>query len=465
MAQAQRSRMRIAEATQKLDRVKFVLISPTSSTARVGPGERPRASRYFRFSMLTSLYVAASMPPGVDTHIVDENIQPIDFNVDADLIGITFMTFNAPRAYAIADRFRNERNKPVVVGGYHPTFLPEEAIQHADAVCIGDAEDTVPRLIHDFAAGRPQPFYRSDLPDLARLPDINRNLIRKRDYAPVDVLQATRGCPQHCTFCAVTAFHQHHHRTRPVGEVIDELKTLGSRVQFMDDNLIGDQDYARELFTAMIPLRKHWFSQCGIQIAQDEALLELARRSGCNGLFIGFETLSQAGLRRWGKMANIGQDYLAIVRRLHAAGIAVFAGVVFGGDEDHPDVFRQTLDFLLQANVETLQATRLTPFPGTPLFTQMDRDGRIFDKDWSHYDFNYVVFEPKHMTAATLDAGAAWVVREFHSTSRIAARLWNCARYLKPWVVLAGVMPVNLGFRHGFAKGGSFERARRFEPT
>jgi radical SAM superfamily enzyme YgiQ (UPF0313 family) len=430
----------------------------------VQPGERPRGSRYFRFSMLSSLYVAAAMPPGVETRLVDEDIRAVDFDADADLIGITFMTYNAPRAYEIADRFRNEKHKPVIVGGYHPTFAPEEAIRHADAVCIGDAEDTVPRMMEDFAAGALKPFYRSQLPSMAGLPRLNRSLIRARDYAPIDAVEATRGCPQHCTFCSITAFHEHRHRTRPVAEVIDELKTLGPRVQFMDDSLVGDLDYARELFRAMIPLRKHWFSQCGIQIAQDEELLELARRSGCHGVFIGFETLSQPGLRAWGKLANVGKDYREVIDRLHAAGMAVFAAVVFGGDEDEPEVFGRTLEFLLQANVETLQATRLTPFPGTPLFTQLDRDGRIFDKNWGHYDFDHVVFEPRHMSPATLDAGVAWVVREFHTTSRIATRVRRCLRYLDPWVVLVGVIPINVGFHRGFSQGGTFVRAASFVP-
>ncbi len=445
--------------------MKFVLISPTSPQHRVRAGQRPRVSRYFRFSMLSSLYVAAAMPPGVETQLVDEELREIDFDTEADLIGITFMTYNAPRAYEIADRFRIERHKPVIVGGYHPTFLPQEAIQHADAVCIGDAEDTLPRIVADLDAGALKPFYCSSLPDLRGLPIPDRSLIRAEDYAPAAVLQAPRGCPQHCSFCSVTAFHAHQHRTRPVAEVIDELKRLGPYVQFMDDNLIGDPDYAKSLFAAMIPLRKHWFSQAGIQIAQDCELLDLARRSGCNGLFIGFETLSQRGLRSWGKASNVAQDYLALTRSLHKAGIAVFAGVVFGGDHDEIDAFPRTLDFLLEANVETLQATRLTPFPGTPLYAQLDRDGRIFDKDWSHYDFNHVVFEPRHMSADTLDAGVAWVVRGFHSASRIARRLLTSARYLNPWVVLIGEAPINLGFRYGFSHDGTFRRADNFQPA
>ncbi len=443
--------------------MKIALISPSSPGGRVRPGERPHFSRYFRFSMLSSLYVAAAMPPGVQTELVDEDVQVIDYDTDADLIGITFMTFNAPRAYEIADRFRNEKHKPVIVGGYHPTFMPEEARQHADGVCIGDAEDTVPEMMRDFAAGGFKPYYHSKFGSLAGLPQPDRTLFDPRYYVPAGVMQATRGCPHHCTFCSVTAFHQHVHRTRPVAEVVEELRTLGSYVQFMDDNLIADVDYAKQLLEAMIPLRKHWFSQCGLQIGQDPELLDLARRSGCCGVFIGFETLSQPGLRSWGKTTNLGRDYLEIIDRLHRAGIAIGAGVVFGGDEDGPDVFARTLDFLLKGNVETLQATRLTPFPGTPLFTQMDRDGRIFDKDWGHYDFRHVVFEPRHMSAETLDNGAAWVVREFHSIRRVAARVWKARRYLDPELVLIGLIPVNLAYRQGLKPDGMIERAERFQ--
>ena len=179
--------------------------------------------------MLSSLYVAAAMPSHVHTQILDEEIEPVDFATDADVVGISFMTYNAPRAYEIADRFRAS-GKPVIFGGYHPTFRPEEAIAHADAVCIGDAEPTVPRMMEDFAAGRLQRFYTSEPADLAGLPKPDWSLVDKSRYAPVDCLQATRGCTHRCKFCSVTAFHDNKFRTRPVGEVIDELSTLGPNV-------------------------------------------------------------------------------------------------------------------------------------------------------------------------------------------------------------------------------------------
>ena len=437
--------------------IEFVLINPASPTWSVRPGERPRAARFFRFSMLSSQYVATAMPPYVQTRIIDEEVEVLDFDLHADLVGISFMTYNAPRAYAIADALR-ARGMPVIFGGYHPTFLPEEAIQHADAVCIGEAESNVPRLMEDFCAGRLQPFYRSSPVNLAGLKPPRRELIRKQDYAPLDFLQATRGCNYQCSYCSVSAFNDHNLRTRPVEEVIAELQALGRRVLFMDDNLTGDRAFARELFRAMLPLGKTWFSQAGLGLAFDDELLDLAARSGCKGLFVGFETLSEAGLRGFNKRPNLGKDYAKAVDKLHARGVAVCAAFMFGGDEDTPNVFEHTLKFLLDSNVETVQATRLTPFPGTPLFADLDSQGRIIDKDWSHYDFNHVVFEPRHMSRETLDKGVAWVLRQFHTRRAITRRTWNSLGYLGLGLTLAAVLPINLGWRYKLTVDGNYGR-------
>jgi radical SAM superfamily enzyme YgiQ (UPF0313 family) len=444
-----------------LETIRFLLINPASPTWRVQPGERPRAARYFRFSMLSSLYVAAAMPSYVQTRIIDEEVQALDFDLDADLVGISFMTYNAPRAYAIADKFRS-RGTPVIFGGYHPTFLPEEAIQHADSVCIGEAENNLPRTMEDFCSGQLQPFYRSSPVNLAGLTRPRRELINKQDYAPLDFLQATRGCNYQCSYCSVSAFNAHTLRTRPVDDVIEELKMLGKHVLFMDDNLTGNRDYALELFNAMLPLGKTWYSQAGLGLAFDGELLDLAVRSGCRGLFIGFETLSEAGLRGFKKRTNLGKDYTKAVRELHGRGIAVCAAFMFGGDEDTPDVFKSTLEFLLDSNVETLQATRLTPFPGTPLFTDLESQGRIFDKDWSHYDFNHVVFEPRQMGRETLDKGVAWVLRQFHTRRAIARRVWRSLHYLESGFTLAAVLPINLGWRYKLTVDGNYGRGADF---
>jgi radical SAM superfamily enzyme YgiQ (UPF0313 family) len=440
---------------------RFLLISPTAELWQAQATQRPRGSRFFRYSMLSSLYVAAALPSHIEVRIVDEDVEPIDFDDQADLVGISLMTYNAPRAYQVADRFR-ARGKPVVLGGYHPTFMPEEAIQHADAVCMGEAETNVPRMIADFEAGRLQRFYNHGLADLSGLPIPDRRLLRSRSYVTPNAVQATRGCPYRCEFCSITAFNQNTIRTRPVADVIAELATLGRDILFMDDNLIGDRAYAKELFAALAPLGKHWFSQCGIGIGYDDELLRLAARSGCRGLFIGFESLSQLTLRSWRKNVNRAKDYLRVVQRLHEAGIAVFAGFVFGGEEDTPGVFAETLAFLHAAKIDALQATRLTPMPGTPLFADMERQGRIFDRDWSHYDFKHVVFEPRRMSPTALDTGTAWVSRQFYARGEVLRRALQAFRYLDGSIVLRGVLPLNIGYRHRFAVNGTLARGREF---
>lgn len=442
-------------------KVKFLLINPTSPLWRVKANQRPVNSGVFRFSMLPSLYVAASMPHYVETKIVDEDVEPVDFNTDADLIGISFMTYNAPRAYEIADIFR-AKGKTVIFGGYHPTFMPEEAIQHADSICLGEAENNVPKMLEDYLLGILKPFYKNDLVDLEKLPIVNRSLLNNNSYVTLNAMQATRGCYHHCEFCSVAAFNHYKIRKRPVGKILEELKGLGRYIIFMDDNIVLDKDYAKELFSAMIPYKKRWFSQCGMDITDDDELLSLAARSGCSGLFIGFESLSQESLSNWKKHCNRKRDYLEVVKKIHKAGIGIFAGFVFGGENDRKDVFQNTLDFLLEANIEVLQATRLTPFPGTPLFERMKGNERIFDYDWSHYDFFHVVYQPKNMSPQELHSGTAWLQKQFYSYKNITYRISRTTKYLNPGLILRVVTPLNFGYRRKLKAYNSFQLGKSF---
>jgi radical SAM superfamily enzyme YgiQ (UPF0313 family) len=438
-------------------RLKFLMINPTATPWRVAPGTRPeKRTQSFRYSMLTSLYVAAAMPRFVETRIIDEDVAPVDFDADADLIGISFMTFNAPRAYEIADRFRRERNKKVIVGGFHPTFMPDEALRHADAVCVGEAENIAPAMISDFLNGSLKPIYRNGPVDLRGLPVLDRNLLQRSSYAVPDAVQATRGCPQQCKFCSIAEFFGHRFRARPADEVIEELKTLGTQLLFMDDNIVADKEYAKDLFRQMIPLRKQWYSQCSIRIAYDDELLNLAAQSGCRGLFIGFESLCEENLRDWRKAINKAKDFEWATRTLHLRGIAVMAAIVFGDDGDTKSIFPETLRFLLDSNIDALQATILTPFPGTPLFTEMDGSGRIVDKDWGHYDFRHVVFEPKNMSREELTQGHDWVLQKFYSRKRITSRFIRELAYLRPATMIRATIPLNIGYRARLSRDGTF---------
>ncbi len=435
--------------------MRVLLINPTAREWRVRDGHAPSAkTRYFRFSMLSSLYVAAAMPPDVEVRIVDEDIEPIDFDTDADIIGLSFMTFNAPRAYAIADRFR-AKGKTVIMGGYHPSLLPGEAVQHADAVCIGDAEGTVSEMIRDFRTGTLKRTYGPRQVSLKGLPVPDRSLVRRGLYAPVDAVQATRGCPHGCSFCSISTFFNRRFRTRPVGEVVEELRGLQRYVLFMDDNMTSNRDYALELFRAMAPLQKRWFSQVSIRIAYDEELLRAAAASGCRGLFIGLESLSQDNLREWNKDINTSKEYAWALERIHRSGIGVIVGMVFGYDWDGPDVFDRTLNFLDEVNADALQATILTPFPGTPLYDEMDLSGRITDRDWSHYNFSNVVFDPRNMSAQQLQDGHDRVLSEFYSKKRISRRILQELAYLPVDTVMKATIPLNLSYRARLRSAGT----------
>lgn len=435
--------------------LKFLLVNPTAPQWRIGAGaSASKKTQLFRFSMLSSLYVAAALPPGVSARIVDEEVDVIDFESDADLIGISFMTFNAPRAYEIADRFR-ARGKKVVAGGYHPSLLPDEAAQHADSVCVGEAEGTVPQMIEDFRNGRLKPRYVSGPVSLKGLPVPDRALIRNGQYAPVDTVQATRGCPNRCSFCSISSFFHRSFRARPVDEVIEEIRPLSRHLLFMDDNITASRSYAEELFNRMIPLGKQWFSQASIRIAYDERLLSAAAASGCRGLFIGLESLAQENLRDWNKRINRARDFEWAIRRLHEHGIGVVPGVVFGYDNDTPAIFDQTLDFLLRTNADALQATILTPFPGTPLYDEMQEQGRILDHDWSHYDFSHVVFDPLRMSPAQLHAGHDRVLARFYSWKNAGRRFLREMSYLPLSLIAKAAIPLNLSYRVRLAAAGT----------
>ena len=251
---------------------------------------------------------------------------------------------------------------------------------------------------------------------------------------------------------------------RPVDEVIDELRSLGRHLIFMDDNLTANREYARELFARMIPLRKRWVSQCSASIGDDGELMDLAARSGCRGLFLRLESLSQDGLAGWSKRFNRVSDYVRIVRRLHDRGIGVIAGIVFGHDWDTPAVFSRTLQFLVESKIDALQATILTPFPGTPLFREMETQGRMIDRDWAHYDFANVVFEPKQMSRETLRVGHRWVLNKFYSCSTIARRLLRAYIIFHPPPFSARVCRSILDTEPACAPAGFFERLPHYSP-
>jgi len=373
--------------------MKILLVLPAAEHVRVTRTERVPKRKMLRFSILPLTVVAALTPGKHTVEICDENVMPLYFGTDADIVGITFMTALANRAYEIADRLR-AKGKIVVAGGYHPTLCPEDAAPHFDALVIGDAEDTWPQLLEDSEKGQLKKIYRSTMSfDLSNVPVPRRDLMSgiARHYATANAIQTGRGCAHGCKFCSITAFYQKTHRQRPLAKVIEELKQIPRVFIFVDDNIIGDREYAKELFRAMIPLKKYWVSQCSIEIADDPELLKLARKAGCIGLFIGIESISETNLNAVAKGFNSPATFRERIRAIRNSGIGICSGMIVGMDKDDVTVFERTLNFLQKHRIDALQLNILTPLPGTPLFEDFERKGRVIDHNWDHYDFRHVV--------------------------------------------------------------------------
>ncbi len=432
--------------------MRILLVLPAAESVRVTRA-RPEIPRrkMLRFSVLPLTMVAALTPPEHEVRIVDENVEPLDFDADVDVVGVTFMTALAPRAFEVARKFR-ARGKVVVGGGYHPTLCPEEAVKEFDAIVVGDAEESWPQLLQDLQAGRLQKSYARPSCGDERLlcsPAPRRDLLTPmaKHYVTINAVQTGRGCRHNCRYCSVTAFHQQRHRSRPLEEVLEELSAVPRDLIFVDDNIIADREYARSLFHAMIPLRKRWVGQCSIEIADDAELLELASDAGCCGLFIGIETVNTKNLAAMHKTFNDSGRYAQRLRRIRRAGIGVIAGIIVGLDEDDTGVFERTLAFLQRVKIDAIQLNILTPLPGTPLFADMNHKRRVTDADWGHYDFRHVVFQPALMTSDDLQAGADWLYAQFYRLDRV---LWRFLRNVLAFRWLPALLGLKLSLTYRY---------------
>ena len=425
---------------------KLLLISPLSRKSLMGD------KFFFRMPGLGLLKVAALTPSDWQITIVDEKIETLDLNQEADLVGITAMTTTVQRAYEIADHFRR-RGIKVVLGGMHVSCLPDEAQPHCDSLVMGEAEALWPALLRDFELKQLKPVYRhqDNLPSLAGLPRADWTLYENKKYLPVHFVETTRGCPIDCEFCAVTSAFGGKYRNRPQDEVLAELRglipfnrgvfSLKNCVLFVDDNIISNRAYAREFLPRIADLNLNWFGQASVNIASDPEILKLCQQSGCKGLFMGFESLSPETIAAMGKRVNHPDQYFDIVQKIHDHGIGIDGSFVFGFDNDDEGVFDRTLEFVLRAKIEVTYFSILTPYPGTRLHKRLVREDRILTQDWSLYDANHVVFKPRTLTADQLLKGYYRVFKEVYSIPSIFKRLWGTTAWKNLFY------PMNLGFR------------------
>jgi radical SAM superfamily enzyme YgiQ (UPF0313 family) len=372
-----------------------------------------------------NLCVCASVtPPDWDVRIVDECVEKIDFDEEADVVGVTAMTSTAPRAYAVADEFKR-RGRTVVMGGVHPSALPDEALKHADSVCIGEAEGTLPRFFKDYADGAVQPTYRaSDLPEPAKMAAPRRDLVDRKNYLVYNAIQATRGCPHSCIYCTTYSIFGKRYRHRPIEDIIDEIRACrGKLFIFTDDNVVGDFRWARQLFKALIPLRIKWGGQSTILLAKNEELLKLAAQSGCIGLILGLETTSQDSLTEAHKDYIKTEDYLRLIKRFQKHGIGVWGSFMFGFDSDSRQTCLDTMTFARKAKLGMSCYPILTPYPGTPLFDKLKSEGRLLTENWEKYNAASVVFRPRRMEIEELRLAQMAAFGEFFSLRSMFSRL------------------------------------------
>src|SRR5512133_1167183 len=381
--------------------------------------------RYFQLPSLSLQQVAAVTPPDWEVTLVDESQDPIPSGRDFDLVGITAMTHQATRAYELADQYRRE-GVPVIMGGMHPTVMPEEALAHADAVLIGEAEPVLATLLDDFLAGGLQKIYRAPIAqgDELVVPWPRREILNGKRYLTTQTVQASRGCPYDCSFCTVTHYFGNRFRYRAADDILAEIRSFPKKfVIFLDDNLLGDPAKARPILEGMAEMGTRWGSQTSLRFAEDRELLKLVARSGCIGLFVGIESVTGP----FSLLAkSSGQTPQAdLMKRVRDAGIILETSLIFGFDDHDQSIFEETLRFVEECSPSVPTFNLLTPYPGTELFQQFEREGRLLHRDWNRYNHSEVVFRPKLMTPEQLYQGWLEARREAYRWPSILSRVWK----------------------------------------
>jgi len=455
--------MQLMKLSRPRKQRKLLLVDPypRENPYHLGPSER----KAIWFPKLSLPAIAAYTPEHWEIEIQDEAVREIDLDYPADMVGISVMTCYAPRAYQLADEFR-KRGVPVVLGGVHPTYCAEEALQHCDAIVTGEAEESWPRLVADFEAGHMQRHYKMEqFPPLDHYKPPRVDLLSEDAYMTRQCTFTTRGCHFDCEFCSVSPFNGKSTRRRPVAEVVAEIQRVkgwvceelvgrmgrssmlealkiaakirfgiedGSIFAFVDDLHNSNRAYCRELWAALKPLNIKWGCQSTLFLGDDAEMVKLAAESGCVSVFVGMESIFEESLGETHKPFNKVKKFEEEIRMFHDHGIMVNPGIVFGFDNDDESVFERTVEFLIKNHCELAYFNVLTPLPGTPLHARYEAAGRIFDRNWAHYDGKHVTFRPTRMTPEQLQEGFYWAQHSFYSLPNIWKRISNTSQRIIP---------------------------------
>ena len=438
--------------------MKLTLIKPNIGRILRGPYVDEGRMEPLQIGVLAGL-----TPARHEIAFFDDRMEAIPFDDPTDLVALTVETYTAKRAYEIAAEYRR-RGVPVVMGGVHPSLIPDECLGHTDAILIGDAETVWATILADAEAGRLQRVYRAP-PGVAQpgvLP--RRDLFVGKGYLPMTLMQFSRGCPFRCNFCTIARYFDSRHFVRPVDEVVAEIAAQQRKlVFFVDDNLCANRKAAKALFRALIPLKIRWVSQSSLEMLRDAALMDLMLQSGCLGHVVGFESISPDNLAAMRKDQNLHafDGYRSQVRILRDYGLQTWAAFVLGYDHETRDSVRRTLEFALESRFTFAAFNVLTPYPGTPLYDRLRREGRLlYDGQWwlhPDYRFNYSPFRPARMTAEELTDACFEARAEFNALPSLVHRLLDFKTNLRNPVRLYTYLRFNPVFRKEvFKKHGMY---------
>ena len=378
----------------------------------------------WKMEPLTIAVLKALTPPEIETELYDDRIELIDYDTQTDLVCITVETYTAKRSYRIAERFR-QRGIPVVMGGYHVTLCPEEAEQFCDAVIVANAETVWTQMLSDVKNGCLKKRYTGETAEYDVRPD--RSIFEGKDYLPVSLVETGRGCCHKCDFCSIAQFYCSHYHAREHSLIVEDLAATKHKYTFLvDDNLVADRKNALRLFEEITPLGKKWAGQGTLSMAKDEKLLKAMRKSGCELILIGFESLNKENLNQMNKSFNYALgERDELVKRIHDAGIGIYATFVFGYDNDDERTVADALEFAKKHNFYTAAFNHLLPFPNTALYHRLRAEKRlIYDKWWLEDGYHYgeLSFHPKKISAERLSQLCRDARKEFSAPATVLRR-------------------------------------------
>ena len=416
--------------------MKLLLISPD----RYKKVKSKTLLRKIHLSPLPLLTLASLTPPEWEVKLKDEKVEEIDFDEEADLVGISAMTADIVRAYEIADKFR-ERGTKVIFGGVHATVLPEESIKHADSVLIGEAEGIWEKILDDFKRGEIKKFYKNiSPPNINSTPPYRIDLLNPQ-YRYLHLIQTSRGCPHNCAYCSVWRVYGRKVRYRSLENIKKEIENLPKGPFFFADDNFLMNPHSKDVLEICRDLPHHFFIQTDFTtIKRRRELVKFAVKSGARIFFVGLESISPRNLAEINKSFNVVSQYGDMIKIVHDEGGTVMGSFMFGLDRDDENIFPRTLEFCLKSKLDLALFSIFTPFPGTVIFEKMERERRILTYDWAKYDAIHAVFKPMNISIEKLERGVTWLYRKFYSISHVIKRIGS----IKKSVLL--VLPMNLSF-------------------